>query len=46
MSHQGAVYQWLRQLTVINWYQGFDSAMMKGIGLDGAALQIDESNLH
>lgn len=36
---------WLRLLTLIYWHQGFDSAMMKGIWLDGAALQVDKSDL-
>ena len=43
--YRGAVCQWLRRLTLIYWDQGFDSAVMEGIWLDGAALQIDKSNL-
>lgn len=32
-------------LTLVQWHQGFDSAMMECVWLDGAALQVDKPDL-
>ena len=46
ITKEGVCVYWLRLLTLVYWQQGFDSAVMECVWLDGAALQVDKPDLH